>query len=254
MHVLLVRICAWDDGVRCSLLARACAQTCIPRVSLQVVFKSAAAISGSMYQRLALLAPAVLLGPINLLAHMAPDTSFKQVLEARLMLSAASMALVRQARSTEAQQHAAEAQAAAATAAAADAEATAKVGPAVKASSGSGRARGSIAPGSFLGLLLSARDKAGHGLTDLQMLMQVNVFTLAGVSDAQQPAASAVPGANLGFANSSNRGCFEVLWRRLGAWQAYAVWPTPHAHSPWQAYAVWLIPHAVPVSRHLQVP
>jgi hypothetical protein len=148
---------------------------------LQVVFKSAAAISGSVYQRLALLAPAVLLGPINLLAHVLPDASFKQVLEARLMLSSASMALVRQARTTEAQKHAA--------AAAGDADATAAVS---NAANGSSRARGSIAPGSFLGLLLSARDKAGHGLTDLQMLMQVNVFTLAGVSAGQQRAASDV--------------------------------------------------------------
>lgn len=149
---------------------------------LQVVFKSAAAINGSIYQRLALLAPAVLLGPINLMAHMLPDKAFQQVLEARLMLSSASAALVRQARAAEAAKRACET-------AAAGADATAVVTAPVeaaagaKASGGAGsRPRGSIAPGSFLGLLLSARDKAGHGLTDLQMLMQANTFTLAGVS------------------------------------------------------------------------
>jgi hypothetical protein len=148
------------------------------------VFKSAAAINGSMYQRLALLAPAVLLGPINLMAHLLPDKAFQQVLEARLMLSSASAALVRQARAAVSAKRACDA-------AAAGADATAVVtGPAeaaaAKASGGAGsRLRGSIAPGSFLGLLLSARDKAGHGLTDLQMLMQANTFTLAGVSKQQ---------------------------------------------------------------------
>jgi hypothetical protein len=167
-------------------------------VSLQVVFKSAAAISGSVYQRLALLAPSVLIAPINLLAHMLPDTSFKQVLEARLMLSAASMALVRQARTTEAQKHAAEAQATAAAADTDATDATAKIGAVSKAANGGSRARGSIAPGSFLGLLLSARDKAGHGLTDLQMLMQVNVFTLAGVSGNRGERAGRSTGRCLG--------------------------------------------------------
>jgi hypothetical protein len=140
------------------------------------VFKSAAAINGSIYQRLALLAPAALLGPIKLLAHMFPDKAFQQVLEARLMLSSASMALVRQARSADEDKRAREA-------AAAGADAVAVVtGADVAVKGGASRARGSIAPGSFLGLLLSARDKAGYGLTDLQMLMQANTFTLAGVS------------------------------------------------------------------------
>lgn len=146
----------------------------------KVVFKSAAAISGSAYQRLALLAPAVLLGPINLLAHLLPDKPFQQVLEARLMLSSASIALVRQARAALQQKKAQEQ----AAAAAAGADAVAVVTGAAAGSAGAGkvvsRPRGSIAPGSFLGLLLSARDKAGEGLTDLQMVMQANVFTLAG--------------------------------------------------------------------------
>lgn len=164
----------------CVLTADVCAYGLHP---LQVVFKSAAAINGSIYQRLALLAPAVLLGPINLMAHMLPDKAFQQVLEARLMLSSASAALVRQARAAEAAKRACEA-------AAAGADATAVVTGPVDAAAGAkasggvagSRPRGSIAPGSFLGLLLSARDKAGHGLTDLQMLMQANTFTLAGVS------------------------------------------------------------------------
>jgi len=161
-----------------------CFNTTVPPCphALQVVFKSAAAISGSAYQRLALLAPAVLLGPINLLAHLLPDKPFQQVLEARLMLSSASIALVRQARAALQQKKAQEQ----AAAAAAGADAVAVVTGAAAGSAGAGkvvsRPRGSIAPGSFLGLLLSARDKAGEGLTDLQMVMQANVFTLAGVS------------------------------------------------------------------------
>jgi hypothetical protein len=107
---------------------------------------------------------------------MFPDKAFQQVLEARLMLSSASMALVRQARSADEDKRAREA-------AAAGADAVAVVtGADVAVKGGASRARGSIAPGSFLGLLLSARDKAGYGLTDLQMLMQANTFTLAGVS------------------------------------------------------------------------
>lgn len=144
------------------------------------MFKSAAAINGSIYQRLALLAPAVLLEAINLIAHMFPDKAFQQVLEARLMLSSASIALVRQARAAQQEKREREA-----AAAGADAVAVVTGAPgtaaAVKAE-GTSRPRGSIAPGSFLGLLLSARDKAGSGLTDLQMLMQANTFTLAGVS------------------------------------------------------------------------
>lgn len=141
-----------------------------------MVFKSAAAISGSAYQRLALLAPGVLLRPLNLLAHVFPDKSFQQVLESRLMLSAASIALVRQARAAEQQKREQE------EASAGDALAVV-TGPAgVAAADKSVRPRGSIAPGSFLGLLLSARDKTGDALTDLQMVMQANTFTLAGVS------------------------------------------------------------------------
>ena len=155
-----------------------------PSHPCQVVFKSAAAISGSAYQRLALLAPAVLLRRNNLLAHLFPDKAFQQVLEARLMLSGASMALLRQARTAEEQKRQQELDAA--TAAGADATAVvtgATAAGAGKVGSSGSRPRGSIAPGSFLGLLLSARDKAGHGLTDLQMLMQANTFTLAGVSE-----------------------------------------------------------------------
>lgn len=164
---------------------KSCYAPCLRAV--QVVFKSAAAISGSVYQRLALLAPAVLLGPINLLAHLLPDKPFQQVLEARLMLSSASIALVRQARAALQQKK--EQEQAAAVAAGADAVAMVTGAATNSAAAAAGkvmsRPRGSIAPGSFLGLLLSARDKAGEGLTDLQMVMQANVFTLAGVSGSE---------------------------------------------------------------------
>lgn len=46
-------------------------------------------------------------------------------------------------------------------------------------SGGKGRPVG-VAPGSFLGLLLSAKDQQGHALSDRQMAAQANVFTLAG--------------------------------------------------------------------------
>jgi hypothetical protein len=162
-------------AVRLHHLSLSCHVVC----PAQVVFKSAAAINGSIYQRLALLSPAALLGPINLLAHMFPDKAFQQVLEARFMLSSASMALVRQARSADEEKRAREA------AAGADAVAVVTGADVAAVKGGASRARGSIAPGSFLGLLLSARDKAGYGLTDLQMLMQANTFTLAGVSGVQ---------------------------------------------------------------------
>jgi hypothetical protein len=131
---------------------------------------------------------------------MFPDRGFKQALEARLMLSSASIALVRQARA--AQQEKRDQETAAAAAAGADAVAIVNGAEVSAGASKVVKPRGSIAPGSFLGMLLSARDKAGQGLTDVQAMMQANTFTLAGVSDfcllgpvahqSQHPACNAV--------------------------------------------------------------
>jgi hypothetical protein len=112
---------------------------------------------------------------INFMAHAFPDAAFKRVLEARMTLCAASLSLVRQARRAAASQDGSGSPGSPSSPSSSSNNNTADTGF-------MSRHRGAIAPGSFLGLLLSARDKAGCGLTDLQMLVQSNTFTLAGVS------------------------------------------------------------------------
>jgi hypothetical protein len=143
--------------------------------SAQTVFASMGGTSGSIYQMFALLLPDCCKPLVAAAAHNFPDARFKALLEARATVSSASMQLVQQfkQRQREQQESAGHAaglgdKAAAAAAAAADGAALSSVGSRVQRSSGA------IAPGSFLGLLLSARGGAdGHGLSDLQMIMQV---------------------------------------------------------------------------------
>jgi hypothetical protein len=152
------------------------------------VFKGASTHSGSFYSTLALVSPRWLLPAINLAAHTWPDAAFRRTLEARLTLSSASLALVKQARQQLEHERQEQQQGAADAGSDSDADAAVAVVPAgQRAAAGTvdtgfmRRHKGSLAPGSFLSLMLSARDKAGQGLTDLQVLMQANTFTLAGV-------------------------------------------------------------------------
>eukprot|EP00878_Enallax_costatus_P008450 GHUV01008832.1.p1 GENE.GHUV01008832.1~~GHUV01008832.1.p1 ORF type:complete len:573 (+),score=166.57 GHUV01008832.1:167-1885(+) len=126
--------------------------------SAQTLFAAAGAQSGSIYQTLALLAPPALKGLVTSLAHKLPDKQFKKVMAARSTMSAASLQLVQRQRAASNSKGAG--------------DGNASKAPGKKWS-------GAVAPGSFLGLLLHARE-AGSQLTDLSLIMQANTFTLAG--------------------------------------------------------------------------
>jgi cytochrome P450 len=106
----------------------------------------------------------VLLPLIRLLAAAFPDERYRRLVQARETLRGESQALID------------------ATRRAARAPGRPPSPPPSPSSSSPGGARHplGVAPGSFLGLLLSARGEEGHGLSDLQMAAQANVFTLAG--------------------------------------------------------------------------
>jgi hypothetical protein len=123
-------------------------------------------MNGSIYQMFAMLLPDCFRPLLSWSAHVFPDARFQAVLQARATISSASMQLVQQFKQRQQEQHAD------AGTDCSTADAAARDG-----SSGSSRVQrssGAIAPGSFLGLLLSARGGAtGHGWSDLQMIMQV---------------------------------------------------------------------------------
>ncbi|GBF94151.1 cytochrome P450 [Raphidocelis subcapitata] len=95
---------------------------------------------------------------ISALASVFPDAALTRLCNARETLSTASHGLVAATRA---------------------AVATGEAQPARREDADGKRPMG-VAPGSFLGLLLAARDTEGHGLSDRQMAAQANVFTLAG--------------------------------------------------------------------------
>ncbi|WIA09117.1 hypothetical protein OEZ85_008529 [Tetradesmus obliquus] len=139
--------------------------------SAQTLFASMGGTSGSIYQMAALLLPDSCRPLVAWAAHTFPDARFTAVMNARATVSSASMQLVQQFKQRQQQQE--------------DASASGDAGLGGNAApGGSGRVSrsgGAIAPGSFLGLLLAARGGTdGHGLSDLQMIMQANTFTLAG--------------------------------------------------------------------------
>ncbi|KAG2492006.1 hypothetical protein HYH03_009736 [Edaphochlamys debaryana] len=144
------------------------------------VFKFASIRNASKYGVIAILFPE-LRRPLTALAHSLPDRPFSGILRARADLRNACMYLISSWRE--------------------GGSARALNGPEAnggdaKAGNGvltNGGAKGagdvpggnppapSVSPGSFLGLMLAARDKAtGQGLTDLQVAAQVQTFLLAG--------------------------------------------------------------------------
>jgi hypothetical protein len=140
--------------------------------SAQTLFASMGSMNGSIYQMFAMLLPDCFRPLLAWSAHAFPDARFSAVLQARATISSASMQLVQQFKQRQQEQQAGAG------------DATGNAGPggstadaAIRDSSSSSRVQrssGAIAPGSFLGLLLSARGGAtGHGLSDLQMIMQV---------------------------------------------------------------------------------
>jgi hypothetical protein len=132
--------------------------------SAQTLFASMGSMNGSIYQMCAMLLPDCFRPLLSWSAHAFPDARFQAVLEARTTISSASMQLVQQFKQRQQEQQAD----AAAGGSPADAAAHDSSSSRVQRSSGT------ILPGSFLGLLLSARGGAtGHGLSDLQMIMQV---------------------------------------------------------------------------------
>eukprot|EP00775_Hariotina_reticulata_P013642 gene13642-13765_t len=122
--------------------------------SAKILFAAAGAMSGSLYQTVALLVPPSLSPVVRFLAHWLPDAKFKQVLQARLVLFMSSLKLLDDSRQKQQELQAGD------------------------CTSGGGDVRrtGAVAPGSFLGLLLSASE----GMSDFQICMQANTFTLAG--------------------------------------------------------------------------
>jgi hypothetical protein len=128
--------------------------------SAQTLFASMGSMNISIYQMFAMLLPDCFRPLLSWSAHAFPDARFQAVLQARATISSASMQLVQQFKQRQQEQD----PDAAADAAARDGSNSSRVQ----------RSSGAIAPGSFLGLLLSARGGAtGHGLSDLQMIMQV---------------------------------------------------------------------------------
>jgi hypothetical protein len=133
----------------------------------QMLFASMGGTSGSIYQTIALLLPDACRPLLSWTAHTFPDARFTAIQQARATISSASMQLVQQFRQRQQQQGDL------------DTVSNAETGDKSAASAGGGgsrlqRSSGAISPGSFLGLLLSARGGAeGHALSDLQMIMQV---------------------------------------------------------------------------------
>jgi hypothetical protein len=148
--------------------------------------------SGSRYQIAAALLPRELRPLLSRLAHLVPDAPFRAVMHARKMMSAASLQLLHQTRLRSSENG--------------NGSSSSSASSARKKGS---RTSGSIAPGSFLGLLLAAGESDGGSggsgsgadgdgsgaaaaaaaaaagvmvpLNDLSLIMQANTFTIAGV-------------------------------------------------------------------------
>ena len=120
----------------------------------------------------------VLAPAIRLLAAVFPDARYRRLEGARNTLRRCGQALIDDTR-------AAQAALAAAAAAGGDPHVAGVV-------SGGGHFKAGAAPGSFLGLLLAARDASGHALSDRQMAAQCNVFTLAGYETTSNALAYAI--------------------------------------------------------------
>ncbi|KAG2492001.1 hypothetical protein HYH03_009731 [Edaphochlamys debaryana] len=175
------------------------------------IFRVGSAFHGSRYQRVAMLFPE-LRRPLSALAHALPDRPFARLVESRMYLFHACMDLItawkgRTGDPKEGSSNGSDDVRGANGhhqgnghvngAAGGGAAALAPIGPVEDSGQVEGRAvpkgaaKGdvpgvdppapSVSPGSFLGLMLAARDKAtGQGLTDLQVAAQVSTFILAG--------------------------------------------------------------------------
>ncbi|KAG2434665.1 hypothetical protein HXX76_007558 [Chlamydomonas incerta] len=146
------------------------------------VFKYSSVVYGSKYSRVGLLLPEWR-PVVAVLAHALPDLAFTKMLTARGHLRDACMELISTWRKQEAPAAKQEGQNGAANGHAgtgtANGAAAAGTGAAQTVTAGAGA--GGVAAGSFLGLMLAARDKStGEGLTDLQVAAQVQTFILAG--------------------------------------------------------------------------
>jgi hypothetical protein len=139
--------------------------------------------------------PRFLHKPIAIVAYKFPDSRLKNLTEAQRRVFAASSQLIMQQRKEMAADAAADGSAAAPL----TSGNPTRVDGRVAASSEDGasstesspraaaivrvapRRRGPIAPGSFLGLLLSMKDSVtGHSLTEFSMVLQASTFMLAG--------------------------------------------------------------------------
>ncbi|GIL53383.1 hypothetical protein Vafri_8997 [Volvox africanus] len=148
------------------------------------IFRYNNVIHGSKYLRISLLLPE--LRPLlSTLAYALPDLPFSKLLRARKQLRDACISLIDNWKTAAAvpTSAAAAVEGPAYNNAAATAAASAAVTPAAP----------TVAVGSFLGLILSARDKSsGDALSDLQVTAQVQTFILAGYETTANGLAFAV--------------------------------------------------------------
>ncbi|KAG2442182.1 hypothetical protein HYH02_009670 [Chlamydomonas schloesseri] len=157
------------------------------------VFKYSSVVYGSKYSRVGLLLPEWR-PAVSVLAHAAPDPPFTKILTARTHLRDACMSLINAWKQQDgtggAQEKQKEKKEGKENGAAAKGHANGAA--AVNDAAAAGAAAG-VAPGSFLGLVLAARDKStGEGLTDLQVAAQVQTFILAGYETTANALAFAV--------------------------------------------------------------
>ncbi|KXZ54675.1 hypothetical protein GPECTOR_4g741 [Gonium pectorale] len=160
-------------------LARACGD----------FFRYGSAFYGSRYSRIALLLPPSLRPLLVWLAHKLPDRPFTRLLRARAVLSDTCHGLIDDWKCQHGQgeqqggQRGRQANGSAALPPAGPVTAAATAAP-QEEEEGHAAAGGkapAVEAGSFLGLILSARDKAtGQGLSDSQVVAQVQTFILGG--------------------------------------------------------------------------
>jgi len=158
------------------------------------IFASTAISNQSIYATVARLVPKFLHKPVSIIAHMFPDKRLRVLSEAQRSIFIASSQLIMQQRKAMASDSGGQASPTSSrpasldgrsdngSSAIADAPSSAESSPRASAIVRvAPRRRGPIAPGSFLGLLLSAKDKVtGHSLTEFSMVLQASTFMLAG--------------------------------------------------------------------------
>lgn len=131
----------------------------------QDMFSSAEIGSATRYLVAAHLMP-VMVPFIKVMAALLPDERYRRLIRARTTLRNCSQSLIDATRGIQSRGGGAQ-------------QPSPPPSPGSSSGPHGGRPVG-VAPGSFLGLLLAARDQQGHALSDRQMAAQANVFTLAG--------------------------------------------------------------------------